>query len=144
MKTLHLTAARNFAFVLFAFFSLSSCKKETPVTAEVPTNKGIVEYVGTLVVNANWQTPASTADCANPARVIIELKGPNGFSYTKTISSTPVRLEERLANGLYTFTITKSENSCADFSPVTKTGSVYISGCPTVCESPTVLNLNLD
>ena len=133
--------------VVIAFIAiLSSCTKEEGVSdaGSSPGRNPPVSKTGGLIINITWSLPQLISGCGAMAFVDVEFQGPVS-NFSRTYSMSPVRVDETLPVGNYTYTILKRPNTlCSNFSPIVKTGSFTINPCPDLCGNATSLKFNLD
>lgn len=146
-----LKQSKHLIFLLATIVFICSCSK--PATDNSSSSGGTgggsggggsVGNIGSLLINVNWSTPGPVPGCGAVAFVDIEVNGPT-TNYSQTYSQSPVRFDERVPIGNYTYTIRKRPVSgCTNFTPIVKTGTFTITACPTICGNATVLNINMD
>lgn len=133
--------------VVIAFVTiLTSCTKEEGVSdgGSSPGRNPPVSKTGRLIINIIWSLPQPTLACFYMASVDVEFQGPTS-NFSTTYRESPVKVDERLPIGKYTYTITKRPFAgCSNFSPIIKTGTFSINSCPTICVDATSLKFRLD
>ena len=104
----------------------------------------ILTIASGLIINITWSTPQLILACGAMAFVDVEFQGPTS-NFSRTYKQSPVRIDERLPIGKYTYTITKKPvTGCSNFTPIVKTGTFTINSCPALCGNATSLRFTLD
>jgi hypothetical protein len=133
--------------VVIAFIAiLTSCTKEEGVDDQGNStgSNPAASKNGGLIINITWSTPQLILACGAMAFVDVEFQGPTS-NFSRTYKQSPVRIDERLPIGKYTYTIIKKPvTGCSNFTPIVKTGTFTINSCPALCGNATNLKFTLD